>query len=375
MKEVAGFGSGLAYLLEPVPRLLGDGEDMAMRLAIHNRPGSFSDRWIEYCRERSIDFCVVNAYESHILSRVKECDALLWHINHGSPTDLLMGGSVLSAVEAMGKVVFPGFATRWHFNDKLAQKYFLEAVGAPLVPTEVFYDRPEALAWLRSAQYPLVGKLRGGAGSKNVRLLRSFSQARHYCRQAFGKGFISVPGYFADAATKVRNVKSFQAFWGKLKRSPRNIANILHTRRMSSRDKGYVLLQKFLPGNSFDIRVTVVGDRAWAFTRDVRKNDWRASGSGSLSYDTKRINPDCVGVAFETADAIGSQCMAFDFLTDADGRPMIVEMCFGFVPSAVYDCPGHWGRDLSITAGHSWPQDVIVDNLCAEVARRASGAT
>ena len=54
---------------------------------------------------------------------------------------------------------------------------------------------------------------------------------------------------------------------------------------------------------------------------------------------------------------------------------MIVEMCFGFVPSAVYDCPGHWGRDLSITAGHSWPQDVIVDNLCAEVARRASGAT
>ncbi len=354
---------------------LGDDEDMAFRLAIHDRPGGFSERWGDYCRERAIDFQLVNAYDSHILRAVTKCDALLWHINHGSPTDLLMAAPVLNAVEAMGKLTFPNFPTRWHFDDKLAQKYFLEAVGAPLVPTEAFFDRDTALNWLRSAEYPIVAKLRRGAGSKNVRLLHDFGEAGSYCRQAFGKGFVSVPGYFADAKTKVRNLKSFGVFWGKLKRSPRSIANIIRTRRMSNREKGYLLFQKFLPGNSFDTRVTVVGNRAWTFTRDVRKNDWRASGSGAISYDNERINPECVRVAFETADAVKSQCMAFDFLADPHGKPMIVEMCFGFVASAVHDCPGFWGRDLSMTLGHVWPQDAVLDDLCAELQRRAGEAT
>ena len=35
-----------------------------MKIAIHNRPGSFSDRWIEYCNKNHIDYKVVNAYDN-----------------------------------------------------------------------------------------------------------------------------------------------------------------------------------------------------------------------------------------------------------------------------------------------------------------------
>ena len=53
-----------------------------MKIAIHHRSGSFSDQWIEYCKEKSIDYKIVNAYDSNIIEQVKDCDAFMWHHHH-----------------------------------------------------------------------------------------------------------------------------------------------------------------------------------------------------------------------------------------------------------------------------------------------------
>ena len=69
-------------------------------------------------------------------------------------------------------MVFPNFNTAWHFDDKVGQKYLLEAIDAPLVPSYVFYSKEMALKWLEQTQFPKVFKLRGGAGSANVKLVQ-----------------------------------------------------------------------------------------------------------------------------------------------------------------------------------------------------------
>ena len=33
-----------------------------MKIAIHHRKGSFSDRWIVYCKKEGIEYKLVNAY-------------------------------------------------------------------------------------------------------------------------------------------------------------------------------------------------------------------------------------------------------------------------------------------------------------------------
>ena len=38
-----------------------------MKIAIHHRPGSFSDRWIEYCEQQGVDYKIVNAYEGGMI--------------------------------------------------------------------------------------------------------------------------------------------------------------------------------------------------------------------------------------------------------------------------------------------------------------------
>ena len=141
-----------------------------MKIAIHHRAGSFSDRWISYCEEENIDYKIVNAFASDIIQQLSDCDVLMWHHHHAHIKDVLTAKRILFALEHAGVKVFPDFKTGWHFDDKVAQKYLLEAIGAPLVPSYVFYDKQDSLNWAGSAVYPIVFKLKGGAGAANVKL-------------------------------------------------------------------------------------------------------------------------------------------------------------------------------------------------------------
>ena len=113
----------------------------------------------------------------------------MWPHDHGNYNDALFAKQLLYALQMAGKRVFPDFNTTWHFDDKVGQKYLLEAIGAPLVPSYVFYSKREALEWAKQTSFPKVFKLRGGAGSANVRLVRTRSEAYRLISKAFTSGF------------------------------------------------------------------------------------------------------------------------------------------------------------------------------------------
>ena len=346
-----------------------------VRVAIVHRPSSFSDRWIAFCASHGISHSVVDGYSSDIVARLRGHDALLWHFDHEDATDLLMARHVLAAAREAGLVTFPDFATAWHFDDKIAQKYLLEALGAPLVPSWVFYDREKAVEWLRTAELPVVAKLRAGAGSANVRLLRNLREAERYCALMFGDGIRPVSGYFTDSMTRLRSVGSRAQLVDKLRRLPRALGRRLQLQRRAPRERGYVLFQRFVPGNMFDTRVTVVGQRAWAFIRHVRKNDFRASGSRSIDFDPARVNVECVRIAYAAARDLGSQSMAFDFVTTPSGDPQLVEISYGYNPDVVHEVPGQWRPDLTWEPGHRRAEDEILDGVLQECAARAGKLT
>lgn len=153
---------------------------------------------------------------------------------------------------------------------------------------------------------------------------------------------------------------------------PKALAKIRRINRAMGPEKGYAYFQDFVPDNQFDTRVTVIGDRAVAYIRKVRPGDFRASGSGDMDYDPRNIRLQCVQVAFEVTQRVGSQSMAFDFLIERDGRPMIVEVSYCYVPDFVYNCPGHWDRQLIWHEGHMWPEEAILIDLLEDVGRRKS---
>jgi glutathione synthase/RimK-type ligase-like ATP-grasp enzyme len=343
---------------------------MAIQLAIHPEEGTFSGRWIAYCDEHTIPYKLVNCLDSDITSQLASVDALLWHWRYPDPHAQLMARQVVLAAEAMGVTVFPNIDTCWHYDDKLGQKYLLEAIGAPLVPTYAFYDLDRARQWIDGAVFPKVFKLRTGAGSSNVRLVRHAREARKLATQAFTGGFQPVPPYHRDARKRLRIARQRQVLWSAVKRLPKTLAKIRQLNRTIGHERGYIYFQDFVADNQFDTRVTIIGNRAFAFTRNVRSGDFRASGSGDIVYDLSRIHSQCVPIAFEVTRRVGSQSMAFDFILAANQQPQILEVSYCYDPAAIYRCSGYWDDQLKWHEGHMWPQDAILIDLLEDVRQR-----
>lgn len=339
-----------------------------MKIAIHSNPGFFSDRWIDYCKENAIDFKIVNCYNSDIINQLKDCDALMWHHSQVFYKDKLFAKQLLYSIEQSGKKVFPDFQSGWHFDDKVGQKYLLESINAPLVPTYVYFTKKEAIEWINETTFPKVFKLRGGAGSQNVKLITSSAQAKKIVKKAFGKGFSQFDriGNLNECIRKYYEGKG--SLLGILKGLGRLIIPTEYT-MMHDREKGYVYFQDFIPNNSFDIRVIVIGDKAFAIKRLTRKNDFRASGSGSIIYDKKEINEECIKIAFETNKRVKAQCIGYDFVFNNSNKPMIVEIGYGFAVHAYDLCQGYWDSDLIWHNKKFSPQYWMIENLISNIQR------
>ena len=338
-------------------------------IGLHVRSGSFSDRWVEYCREKGIPFKEVDPFRPDFMQQVEGLKAFAWHWANYDARAAQMARQVTYALEAKGLAVFPSSATCWHYDDKVGQKYLLEAIGAPVPESWVFYDLKSALAWVSTAEFPKVFKLRGGGGSDNVRLVKNRATARALCRRAFGSGFPSSQSYFHDAATKMRKTRTVGALVAKLRRAPSSILDSIRISQALPRSRGYVYFQEFLPDNGFDTRVAVIGDRAFAFTRRNRPGDFRASGSGDLDHDPSKVDIECVRTAVGVARRLGTQSLAFDFLKDSQSRPVIIEISYCYQAEAVQHCPGCWDPAMNWHEGHVWPQDAILEDLLRSLPR------
>ena len=339
-----------------------------MKIAIQNREGGFAERWVTYCQQNGIEYLLVDCFENNILELFKKekITHLMWHINHASSKDLMVFPYVMNVAENMGIKTFPNFNTRWHFDDKVAQKYLFESIGAPLVKSDVFYEEEEALTFLNTAKLPLIAKLKRGAGSTNVKLINTKTEGEEYIRKLFSEGIVSTATALGNLDQKLRIAKQIKDPIKLAKKTFGFFKKNKRERTLANAEKGYVYFQEFMPNNAFDTRIIVVGEIAFGIRRFNKENDFRASGSGKLDFDVSKIDLETVKTDFNVTERIGGQCLAFDFVYDANKQPKIVEVCFGFSMNAYDACPGYWKKDLSFIAGTFNPQYFMMQNFLKE---------
>lgn len=341
-------------------------------IAIHHKAEGFSSDWISYCEKNNIPFRLVNCYHTDIIRQIDDCDALMWHFHHANSKDVLFAKELIYSLETSGKVVFPDFNTAWHFDDKVGQRYLLEAIDAPLVPSYVFYDKKKALNWAAQTTYPKVFKLRRGSGSSQVRLVKDEHTAKKLIRKAFGKGFSQ---YNAAPNLKER-WRKYRAGLTAFSEVLKGILRFGYTTdfdRVAGNERGYAYFQDFVPGNNSDTRVIVTDGKAFAIKRMVRENDFRASGSGYVKYEKENFDERTVRLSFEIAEKLNSQTIALDYLMD-NGSPKIVEISYGYSKQVYESCTGYWDRSLNWTEDPFNPQEWMVDCVLKEVKKNKLAA-
>jgi hypothetical protein len=329
-------------------------------IAIHNSTFGFHPRWIAYCEKKNIPYKLVNCYANDLIEQLKDCKSLMWHFNQGSHRDNIIAKQILFALEHTGFKVFPDFRTAWHFDDKVAQKYLFEAIGTDLIPSYVFFEKQEAIKWADHTAFPKVFKLRGGAGSQNVSLVRTKSDCFKLINKAFGKGF---PKYDAWGSLKERIYKfrhGNMPFYEVIK----GFVRLFHApsyARLGANEVGYVYFQDFIPNNDSDIRIIVIGEKAFGLKRFVREGDFRASGSGNFAFEKELFDPRCIKIAFEVYKSLNLQVGVYDFVFDEANNPLIVELSYGYAPDVYDQCPGYWDENLVWYEGKTIKEEWMVD--------------
>lgn len=277
-----------------------------------------------------------------------------WGHDHHSTQ---VAAAILPVIERyMNVKCFPNHDTGWHYDDKIKQFFLLSQAGFPAVDSFVFWDKRVALQWLEGwKEFPLVFKLKSGAGSDSVKLVNTRRRASRLVKRLFGPG-ISQNAFNPWQTFKVKNHSFLHLarFYGVQLRdrffTPERKAYWF-------RHKNYAYFQRFMPGNDFDTRVTTAGDKVHAFRRFNRPNDFRASGSDLWDIDPEKIDKRMLRIALDISRHFGFQGMAYDFVYDENREPRIIEMSYLYGGAGYPDfMNGYWDKDLNWAEGRYWPQ-------------------
>jgi hypothetical protein len=330
---------------------------MLIGVHVHRRGevGPFSLKYLKILEYNNIPYIVLDINALDFWEKIKNVTHFIFHWG-GFPDHHQVGRSIMPVIEKELHIkCFPDQRTTWHHDDKIRQYFLLRAHNFPIIESFIFWEKPSAISWLKNiAKYPLVFKLKSSAGSKDVLLVTNFGSALKITRRMFKQGISlgHIPGNFK---IKLKDFR-FKLFLERILKSVYRFYKGRDINNFWQKEKNYVLFQKFLPGNDYDTRITIIGDRAFSFRRFNRSNDFRSSGSGKINYDADKIDKEMIKTAFRISQNMGFQSMAYDFLWDEDHNPAFCEISYTYVDVAVYNCPGYWDQDLNWFEGHYWPQ-------------------
>ncbi|MCP5461995.1 MAG: hypothetical protein H7A34_02285 [bacterium] len=344
-----------------------------MKIAVHTTPHlhklNYAPQWICALKQKNVSVLECDFHSNGILQKIRQCSGALWHFFH-TPFDKISAHKILTAIEYCMKVpVFPNFSSRWHFDEKTAQHYLLSSIEAPYIPSWIFWNKSDALAFLDSCEFPLVFKLSVGAGSANIIKLDTKKQTEKIIDTMFDKHLFPYsfnefahPAYSPSKSGIKRFVKRIT---GALNYLCRNEYPPLNNYYIPERN--YVYFQQYLPDNTHDIRITVIGNRAFGFIRRNRPDDFRASGSGLVDHNPKHIPLEVVQAAHDISLKLGFQSMAYDFLKSPGGTFLINEISYAYKSETVEQCPGYWDRSLRWHDGHIKPEDAHIADFIAQI--------
>jgi glutathione synthase/RimK-type ligase-like ATP-grasp enzyme len=212
---------------------------------------------------------------------------------------------VIYALEQAGAILIPCFSFLKAHNNKVMQELLRQHLLNEVNPgSHVYGCIDECISDAQSGlfNYPVVFKAYDGAMSKNVALANNSEE------------LIKVIKSHANADSLFFTIRDF------LRRIRyKNLRTYSHYRKK-------FIIQHFIPDLQNDWKVLVFNDRHYIFERPVRKNDFRASGSGhdGYIYGSKVSVPAGIfDYAEQFRKAFDTPLLSLDICKGADGYVLI----------------------------------------------------
>lgn len=257
--------------------------------------------------------------------------------------------------KVMKKYCYPSYDEIKIHENKRYLSYWLSANNIPHPRTFVFYDKVEALSFIKDYKLPIVAKFNIGASGKGVKIFYDKLSIYKYLDAAFNKGIRQNWG---------PNIKmgSFRERLLKLLLHPSRILNRIqvYTKVFNEIQRGYVIFQEYIP-HKYEWRIVKIGESF--FGHQKIKTGEKASGTKGIDY----VLPDEKQLTFvkSLCDEYGFNSMAVDAFEDNDGNLIINELqtIFGHVQSYICEKEGKPGRLIYTNTGWNFEEGMFNTNL------------
>jgi len=215
--------------------------------------------------------------------------------------------------------------------------YLYKIYGSPSITTFLTNSYKEASAIINKLDFPVVAKASTGASSSGVEKINNSREAKKYVKEVFSdKGRKTIYPYM--------------------------------------RHKDYVLFQELIDDAKYDLRIMIIGNKAFGYYRYPNKGDFRASGAGN--YEKKDIAYEAIRIAVDVKNKLNSRLMGVDMLySDKQGKYFIIETSlFNKIDTAeqlkVDGIPGYYDisniNDITFKPGSYWIHELVMDEIIRE---------
>lgn len=277
------------------------------------------DLWIKACEENKIDYRVVDLTSYNWLIEIESepFEMLLAKPTSATSAFKLLYDERVSVLSNYLKYkIYPSLDEILIYENKRFLAYWLSAQKMPHPKTYIFYNKKEAVNYIKNANYPVVAKLNIGASGKGVKIIKYESEAKKYIDKIFNVGVSSRTG------PNLSKGKIFERAWRKLINPKALRERIIRYKNVTNdMQKSFCIFQEFIP-HKYEWRVVCIGESYFAHKKVVKKE----KASGSLIKEYGRPPLYLLDFAKAIMDKFGFYSQAIDLFEISDGNYLINEM-------------------------------------------------
>lgn len=295
--------------------------------------------WAEACKKKNFEYVTIDLTKNNWLEEInrQEFDVFL---TCPSGRETLYKNLYDERLFIINKVLnffcYPDFNEVAIHENKKFLSYWLKANDVPHPETYVFYEKNEALDFVKTVSTPLVAKFNIGASGKGVQIFRNKFEIIKYINAAFSNGIRQQWG----PNLKMGDLKNRII---KLMKNPNRITNRIQSYKKNYNElqKGFVIFQEYVP-HDYEWRIAKIGDSYFGHQK-VKQGD-KASGTKGIDYITP--SDELLDFVKKICDTYGFNSMAVDLFENPKGGWLVNEMqtIFGHVQSYICEKDGKPGR-------------------------------
>lgn len=336
-----------------VERILNDAPFLSLDQSLNNQPkiaiikaqevldvdGYVNPKasWLRYerfCKHNSIPYDFYDITKSDWLEQAKNFDIFVCHTDGDPYYQEMIESKIYVLEKILGKHCFPSYHEVWQYEDKIRAHYLYECYKIPAIPTYVTNNEQEAYSIIENIEYPFISKTKIGASSSGVKKINTIQEAKK----------------------DIKNIFSSKG---------------ARTQFLFQNQKNYYYIQKFIDDATYDLRIILVGDKAFGYYRYPDAGDYRASGSSNI--EKKEIPFEALKLAVEVRNKLRSRQMGVDLLfSEKLNQYFVIETSlFNQIDTpeqlAINGVPGYYDvsdiNNILFKEGKFWIQELVLRDV------------